>query len=145
VTLLIQGGLIWDGWAPDPRPLDFSIDDGKVVAMGPPGSVRAAGDDLALQLDGAYVLPGLIDMYVHLVWSGGGDPVGQVEAEGEQLTTIRALLNAQKQLAAGITTVRDLGSNADIAISVARAIDRGSCEGPTVIASGRSVINDRWT
>jgi imidazolonepropionase-like amidohydrolase len=141
VTLLIQGGLIWDGWAPDPRPLDLSIDDyGKVVVMGPPGSVRAAGDDLALQLDGAYVLPGLIDMHVHLVWSGGADPVGQVEAEGEQLTTIRGLLNAQKQLAAGITTVRDLGSNADIAISVARAIDRGFCEGPTVIASGRSVI-----
>jgi imidazolonepropionase-like amidohydrolase len=48
--------------------------------------------------------------------------------------------NAREQLGAGVTTVRDLGSNWDIAITVARAVDRGVCEGPTVIASGRTVV-----
>jgi imidazolonepropionase-like amidohydrolase len=84
--------------------------------------------------------PGLIDAHVHLVWSGGPDPAETVAREAEQLTTIRAAAHATAQLAAGITTVRDLGSNWDIAVSVARSIDRGHIRGPTVIAAGRTVI-----
>jgi imidazolonepropionase-like amidohydrolase len=139
MALLLHGGQVWDGSVDEPRSLDITLDDGLVTRIAEPGG-RAGPDDLILELDGAFVLPGLIDMHVHLVWSGGPDPASTVASEGEQLTTIRAVLNARDQLAAGVTTVRDLGSNWDVAITIARAIDRGLCEGPTVIASGRTVI-----
>ncbi|GAA0236274.1 amidohydrolase family protein [Haladaptatus pallidirubidus] len=84
--------------------------------------------------------PGLIDMHVHLVWDGTDDPVTTLTAETESELTIRAIENAQRQLRSGVTTVRDLGSPHDIAITVGRAIQSGQVSGPRTIASGRTII-----
>lgn len=140
MALVLRGARVWDGTTDDLRPHDLVCRHGRVAEMLPAGSARFSDDDVALDLDGATVVPGLVDAHVHLVWSGGTDPVSLVDREGEQLTLLRAAGHARDQLRAGITTVRDLGSNWDIAIHVARAIDRGAIEGPTVIASGRTVI-----
>ncbi|HWL98242.1 MAG TPA: amidohydrolase family protein [Nocardioidaceae bacterium] len=139
MALVLRGGLMWDGVADQSRPADLVVDE-VVTGVHDPGQARPGADDLVVELDGAFVLPGLVDAHVHLVWSGGADPVAVLQQEGEQLTVVRALTNAQQQLRAGVTTVRDLGSSFDIAVTVARAVDRGLCEGPTVIASGRTVI-----
>lgn len=139
---VLRGGLIWDGLAAEPQVADLRIDD-RVTGIYPPGQVPRSAiedDDVTVELDDAFVLPGLIDSHVHLVWSGGPDPASDVDREGEQLTVVRAVANARSQLAAGITTVRDLGSNWDVAITLARAVDRNICEGPTVVAAGRTVI-----
>lgn len=137
-SLLLRGGTLWDGQNPDVRrDADILVEDGRIVAVG----ADAAGSDAAvLDLEGRYVLPGLIDMHVHLVWSGSPDPAALVEREGEQLTTIRAVANAQAQVRAGVTTVRDLGGNADIAVTVAGAVDKGLVEGPSIVAAGQSII-----
>lgn len=51
--------------------------DGRLVALDVPGQApRAPADGIEIELDGAFVLPGLIDAHVHLVWSGGAEPVG---------------------------------------------------------------------
>lgn len=139
MALLLHGGCVWDGLAAEPHQADVWIDDGVITAVASP-TTAPGPQDLRVDLDGAYLLPGLIDMHVHLVWSGGPDPAVDVERDGEQLTTIRAFVNAQEQLGAGVTTLRDLGSNWDVALTVGKTIDRGHCEGPTVIASGRTVI-----
>jgi imidazolonepropionase-like amidohydrolase len=131
--------MLWDGTPSDPRPADVTIEDGLVAVVLPPGS-SASDEAVVVDLHGAFVQPGLVDMHVHLVWSGGPDPAAEVSAMGEQATTVRAYLNARRQLEAGITTIRDLGSNWDIAVSTAHAVDRGDLEGPTIIASGRTVI-----
>lgn len=139
MALVLRHALVWDGLSLEPRPADLVL-DGAITGVHSPGTAPAAAEDTTVQLDHAFVLPGLIDSHVHLVWSGGSDPAQTVATDGEQLTTVRALANTQAQLAAGITTVRDLGSNWDIAVTIARSIDRGVCDGPTVIASGRTVI-----
>jgi imidazolonepropionase-like amidohydrolase len=140
MSLVLTGGLVWDGCSEEPAEADLVVDDGRIEAVAAPGTVRPGDDDVVLDLGGSIVLPGLIDMHVHLVWSGGPDPARTVEHAGEQITTLRAAANAQAQLLAGVTTVRDVGSNWDIAISLARTIDRGELEGPSIIASGRTVI-----
>ena len=140
MALILRAALVWDGTAADLRHCDVVCRNGRVVELTDAGMARAGDGDVALDLDGATVVPGLVDAHVHLVWSGGTDPVGLVDREGEQLTLLRAAGHARDQLRAGITTVRDLGSNWDIAIHVGRAVDRGAIEGPTVIASGRTVI-----
>jgi len=139
MSVHLRDTLLWGGEQGDPRSADIALRDGRVEAVLPAGSVEAK-DALVVDLQGAFVMPGLVDMHVHLVWSGGPDPAAVVAAAGEQATTIRAVVNARAQLESGITTVRDLGSNADIAVTIARAVDRGDLEGPTVIASGRTVI-----
>lgn len=140
MALMLGSAQYWDGESEELRAGDIVCDDGVVTDILPAGGARPTDEDVALDVAGATVLPGLIDAHVHLVWSGGTDPVGVVDREGEQLTLLRAAGHARDQLHAGITTVRDLGSNWDIAIHVARAIDRGAIEGPTVVASGRTVI-----
>jgi imidazolonepropionase-like amidohydrolase len=84
--------------------------------------------------------PGLMDLHVHLVWDGSGDPVATLRDQSEQEQTVQAVANARAQLQGGVTTVRDLGSTHDIAISVAAAVRRGDVPGPRVYASGRTVI-----
>lgn len=90
--------------------------------------------------DGCYVLPGLIDMHTHLIWSGGDDPVRTVEEEGLQLSLLHSVYNANKTLKAGITTVREVGSNENASISLGKAIERGYVVGPRIISCGCSII-----
>lgn len=141
MAIVLRNAMAWDGVSPEPRPADVTCEDEWVVRVDRAGQGPAVtSGDMALDLGGAFLLPGLIDAHVHLVWSGTADPAVRVEREGEQLTVLRAGAHAYEHLAAGITTIRDLGSSWDVSISVARAIDRGILSGPTVIASGRTVI-----
>jgi len=93
-----------------------------------------------VELDVGTIILGLVDMHVHLVWDGTGDPVATLRAESEQETTLRAAHNARQQLRGGVTTVRDVGSVGDIAINVARAIQDSWIDGPRTYASGRTII-----
>ena len=141
MTLVLRNALCWDGQSKEPASADVTCDNGRVQRIDSGGQApRPDGEHLDVDLDDAFLMPGLVDAHVHLSWSGGSDPVARVDEEGEQLTVVRAAANAAAQLNAGVTMVRDLGSYWDIAISIARAIDRGAIEGPTVIASGRTVI-----
>lgn len=138
--LVLRGGRVWRG---DPRAegqrLDLLVDGGRIVQVGLVSKVPR--DASVIDLDGRWVIPGLIDMHVHLTWAGGPDPSATVQAEGEQcLTAMRTIANAERELRAGITTVRDLGGYWDLAIAAARAVEAGIAEGPTIVAAGRTVI-----
>ena len=136
--LLLRGGTLWDGQSRDVRrDVDILVEGDRIASI---AGVATERDASVVDLEGRYVLPGLIDMHVHLVWSGDPDPAEQVQRESEQLTTIRAVANAQAQLRGGVTTVRDLGGNADIAVTVAAAIDKGLIEGPSIVAAGQTII-----
>ncbi|MDP1545014.1 MAG: amidohydrolase family protein [Anaerolineales bacterium] len=83
------------------------IRDGKVVYAGTASGWKEAGRDFVeLDLRGHFVLPGLLDAHVH--WSGSGEVDSQFHAPTGQMA-LEILSNARKNLAAGITTVRDLG------------------------------------
>lgn len=84
--------------------------------------------------------PGLIDLHSHLVWDGSSDPVATLEQETREELTVRAVENARETLLGGVTTIRDLGSVRDIAITVGHAIQAGRLVGPTVVPSGRTII-----
>lgn len=93
-----------------------------------------------IDLRTATVLPGLIDMHVHL---GGLDDRMQSrlqapfrDYEDEAYT---ALLNARRTLLAGFTTVRDLGAEPRTIMSLRDAIASGHFAGPTIVAAGRMV------
>ncbi|MFD1427739.1 metal-dependent hydrolase family protein [Kroppenstedtia sanguinis] len=88
---------------------------------------------------GDTVIPGLIDLHIHMMWDGSADPVGTLKAEGYEQMLIRAVANCRHYLEHGITTVRDVGSVNDIALHMAKAIRRGLIQGPEVIASGKTL------
>jgi imidazolonepropionase-like amidohydrolase len=107
------------------------------------GHARAPkGASAAREVDGAgkTLMPGLIDVHVHLQFDGSAD----FEKELKELTTpghaaVRAVVNAKRNLDAGVTTVRDLGGMGGASIDVARAVAAGVIPGPRILAAGRAL------
>ena len=94
-----------------------------------------AGEPMnVLDLRGQTVLPGLIDSHVHLAMDGAADS----KLEGETAwTTLLMLKHAQNHLAAGFTTVRDVGGRHGLEFSVRRAIEQGLWAGPRMQLAGK--------
>ncbi|SFB38456.1 Imidazolonepropionase [Lentibacillus halodurans] len=88
---------------------------------------------------GLYMIPGLIDLHVHLMWDGSLNPVETQEKECYEQKIIRAVANCQRYLRHGITTIRDVGSINDISLQVAQGVKRGIIDGPNLIASGKTL------
>ncbi len=87
-----------------------------------------------LDLSGQTVLPGLIDSHVHLAMDGAADS----KLEGEPAwTTLLMLKHAQNHLAAGFTTVRDVGGRHALEFLVRRAIEQGLWAGPRMQLAGK--------
>lgn len=84
-----------------------------------------------IDLSRSTVMPGLIDAHVHLT-IGPSTRRDQNDAN----STLMALENARKTLAAGFTTVRDLGAISDAIFVVRDAIKQGRFEGPRILAAG---------
>lgn len=92
-----------------------------------------------IDANGSYLLPGLIDLHVHIMWDGSINPVATSEKEGYEQMIIRAVSTCQKYIQNGITAIRDLGSIDDIALHVEQGIKRGLITGPRLIASGKTL------
>jgi imidazolonepropionase-like amidohydrolase len=113
--------------------------DGRIAWCGPADRLPVqASDDPVLQADGATILPGLIDVHVHLVASAGPSLQEDVDASSSVLT-LASVANARRHLKAGTTLVRDLGAASDEAITISRAVEAGTLFGPRVIAAGMAV------
>ncbi len=86
------------------------------------------------------VLPGLIDSHVHL--AGLDDRLQDRLLESTRDTedeAFTALLNARKTLLAGFTTVRDLGGDPRLILSLRDAVNAGEFAGPTILSAARMV------
>ncbi len=112
---------------------------GRTIAEVRDGFVDVPGARV-VDLRTATVLPGLIDSHVHL---GGLDDRLQDrllenirDNEDEAFT---ALLNARKTLLAGFTTVRDLGGDPRLILSLRDAVNAGEFAGPTILSAARMV------
>src|SRR5215216_7411714 len=112
------------------------IRDGKIVYAGPASDSSDTNEDLLLDLQGQFILPGLIDTHVHL--SGSGEADSQFRAE-DGVMALKILSNAQKNLAAGITTVRDLGGWNELEFVVRDWVKRGEFAGPRMCLAGRFI------
>ena len=137
-TLLKNITLI-DGTGHDPTDnAVIAIREGKIIYSGiDSGWPGAMYEEITtLDLRGRFVLPGLIDCHVHL--SGSGEADSQFQVPTGQMA-LKILKNAQRNLAAGITTVRDLGGWSALAFDVRRAIQRGEFPGPRMCLAGRFI------
>lgn len=113
------------------------VKDGRIVALLHVSHIPS--DKHVVQLEGGFLLPGLIDLHVHIMWDGSADPVETQNKESYEQKVIRSIANAQKHLQHGVTTIRDLGSVDDIALHVAEAINRKIIVGPRIVACGKTL------
>ncbi len=138
--------LVHAGWilpVPGQAPLSeqtLVVQDGKVVALRPgylPASEFPGSESRIIDLRDRYVIPGLMDMHVHLTFP---ETPADFSRRSEADLAMVAVENARTTLMAGFTTVRDLGaSSAEAIVAVRDAIERGAIPGPRIYAAGQSI------
>lgn len=123
--------------APDAPPLGRStitVTDGRIVSIAEGWQAGADGATL-VQLPGKTVLPGLIDLHVHLTGDPGGD-FWREAVEPAEWGVVVGAKNARLTALAGFTTVREAGSAQQTAFSLRRGTEEGLIAGPRIIAAG---------
>lgn len=136
-TYIHCGNLI-DGKANDVQPqMTIVVEENKIVAV-EKGFTKPGASDKLIDLSKKTVMPGLIDMHVHLEGETSKDQALQRFTQNEADIAFRSTVFAKKTLMAGFTTVRDLGGMG-VNISLRNAVASGSVAGPRIITSGKSI------
>ena len=142
--VLVQAGQVLDRpGRPARGPSTIVIRDGRVVDVRN-GLLDASAAEFAgavvIDLRDKYVLPGLVDSHVHLTLDTGG-VLSQLEEVqlSPAAKAFNALTNAHKTLAAGFTTVRNLGDRDGVTLALRDAIRDGQVVGPNIIDAGTSI------
>jgi len=112
--------------------------DQHIVAVGQKSQIEQPADAIIYNLDGKFVIPGLIDTHIHLDMHGMADTYHESLVE-DKLRTIRATIEMGNTIRAGITTVRNAGSANYIDIAVRKAVEEDLIVGPRILASGKII------
>jgi imidazolonepropionase-like amidohydrolase len=113
------------------------IADGRITAVHGPAESFPADAEI-VELAGLTLMPGLVDAHVHLCFDASDDPVGHLAGLDDTMLRQRMAGAARRALAAGVTTVRDLGDRGYLAIDLRDwAGEAGQL--PTIVAAGPPV------
>ena len=116
-------------------PAIFVGEDGRISNIADARTVKWGSDVKHIDLSGKTLLPGLIDMHVHL--DGPADIGGYRGLEfTDSFWGMTAVGNAQAMLKAGFTTVRNVGSGNRNDIGLKQAIENGYATGPRIVPAG---------
>lgn len=142
-TILLRPAQVLDGVDPQPHPgWQVLVTDDRIVAVGPDLAVPAAAR--TIDLPGETLMPGLIEGHGHLFLHPYNETSwnDQVLHESLALRTARAVAQARTTLMAGITTLRDLGTEgagyADVGLR--DAIAQGIVPGPRLLVATRAIV-----
>ena len=109
-SIAIVGATLWDGTGGPPVPNAVTlVRNDRILCAGAAGECTIPAGARVIDAKGRYLIPGLIDSHVHLLFLTGG-------SAGEQLG-----LDMRDLLAQGITTVRDMGTDPAALLSRVRS------------------------
>jgi imidazolonepropionase-like amidohydrolase len=91
-------------------------------------------------MGGRWLMPGLMDMHVHLSLALPGPAEIAAKVETDMALTLRAYRNALDALNAGVTFLRMVGDARNVDLELKRAINNGQIAGPRLFCAGRAVI-----
>lgn len=107
------------------------ITDGRITAIGKAGDAVPAGAE-TIDLGARTLLPGLIDMHVHLTSDPRYSGYRNLEFT-DNFWTVVGVANAKRTLEAGFTTVRNVGSGNFDDVALKQGIEQGFVPGPRIV------------
>lgn len=136
-TLIYCGSLI-DGVSTQPKKtMTIIVEKNKITAV-QNGYTPPQSNDEIVDLKAKTVMPGLIDMHVHLESETSRDQIQKRMSMREADVAFEAQKNALTTLMAGFTSVRDLGGSG-VNIALRNAINKGLVSGPRIFSSGKTI------
>lgn len=135
---------VWTAGEPAPRAgWAVRVEGDRIAAVGPAAEVSAEGARV-IELPGATLIPGLIELHSHLLLHPYNETSwdDQVLKEAPAYRTLRAGRDAARTLMAGFTTERDLGTEGagDADVSLKKAIADGVIAGPRLFVVTRAIV-----
>lgn len=130
--IVIAGGRVFDGTGTAARAADVFIEGKTIIAVVPPGTRATPSDAQVIDAQGKTVMPGLIDMHVHMSYPDPRSDNDQSEADA----TLRSLERLRFYVESGITTVRDTGGRGMIPFRLKRWVQDDRLPLPRIYAAG---------
>ena len=138
-TLVLEGCQVADARGRRPQPVDLLIRDRRIAGITASRARGTATDDAGtrrIDLAGATVVPGLVNMHAHLSFAHPGSlEEREIEGESESTHVLRMAGTAAKALRAGVTTMRLVGEPDGLDIPVRDAIRRRQADGPRILTA----------
>jgi imidazolonepropionase-like amidohydrolase len=114
---------------------DIGVDGERIAAIVP--MATPASDDTVVELDGCFLLPGLIDCHVHLTQPTDAPDPAAASTRSDAAVALFTAAAARRTLDAGITSARDVGGWNYVEMAVREAISAGEIPGPRLFLAGR--------
>jgi imidazolonepropionase-like amidohydrolase len=114
------------------------ITDNQIKHVTTAASITNMADYSLIDLKGKTLVPGVMDMHVHLSFDADDNFLESMNYSVPRQTVI-AVKNAQKTLLAGFTTVRDLGASGYSVIATRDGVNAGDIPGPRIWAVGHAI------
>jgi imidazolonepropionase-like amidohydrolase len=131
---ILRGARVFDGTGRDtPRRQTVVIEDDRIAEVAADGAVGDGGPARSVDLSGCTLLPGLIDLHVHLGWGA------RAAVPNTAAVALAAARNVRIAQAAGITGLRDVGTQDGVAMAVRDTVGRGDLPGSRVYPCGRII------
>ncbi len=137
ITIIKAGSLFDSSNGKVIRDAVIVVEDDKITAVGGSGTQVPEGAQV-IDLSSSFVLPGVMDMHTHVV--------GNLDVyffagyfQSPHRATIGGVVNAEKTLMAGFTTIRNVGAGDYADVALRNAINAGEIPGPRMAVSGPSV------
>ena len=106
--------------------------DGRITAVLTQGAAAIPPDATRIDLPGQTLLPGLIDMHVHLAADARIDGYHALDYTDSFWVAV-GVANAKAMLEAGFTTVRNVGSGNYADVGIKQAVEGGYVPGPRIV------------
>jgi len=136
-TLAFVGGQVIDGYEGPPIHDGVVLIGGeRILAVGSRKEVPVPAGVTVIDTEGMSVLPGLMDMHVHLMLLGHSDYEHWDKTYMARFRDEIMPIAAKQLLMNGVTTVRDLGAPLEEIVHVKKRIERGEIPGPRLFVSG---------
>ena len=134
--IAIVGGTLLDGTGRDPIKNSTILFNESIVNVGPSEDIKVPSEAQEINAAGMTVMPGLIDAHIHISGRRTRDRLRNM-IESDLLKAIRCVVDVNKALEMGFTTLRDVGST--IGLSLKTAINEGTVPGPRIVTAHKVI------
>ena len=134
---MLRGGRVFDAVSRDTRPGSVVIEGNLIKAVLAPQVETWSADAQVIDITGKTVMPGLIDMHVHLTYPDPDTPIDEQASEGSGV--LRGERNLRYYIESGFTSVRDMNGVSKAPYLLAEWSDANAIPAPRVFTGGHII------